>query len=645
MAAQPSLAAQRALPYASPSTIPLIQRSQYLADALSSLNQQGSQGFQSWGGLGASLLADAILQHKRTSTDAALTGASKSDMANLATAMTQGMGGAAAAPVAPEQAAPAPPLFSPGEQAPDKPTMGGGMGLSPADSAALGNAVYGEARGEPPEGQQAVASVILNRAHQSGQPVSQVVAAPHQFSGYDPNRQADPNQLAAVMQNIGGLADGSMPPTTTADHFYAPQGMPNGQAPSWAQGQPAQTIGHQQFLTLNGSQQPQVQPISQPMGQASQAASQGPAPQPMAQLPQAAPQQPQGIPTGPGATPQELALVQSYLHSGNPSLFNEGLALAQKIRDRQAAPIELAKGDYWDPKTGQARSAAQFQDVAGPENAFSQRGPDGQLHVTARPDVGSVPSGMQLQNGRLVPIQGSQPRPLTDLSERARMGISAADHNAYAIGPDGKVTKTADAPYGPTEIQSMRQNFFGSDETKKAMEGISAYNGLTSVIHNMAPSGVLNTAAIDSYLRGINPGMGAKNGTVSMFLDHIGGVSQGLREHILSHFDGKGYLTPDTLQNMVQVVHDYTASHRSAALSRAQQDAAFVAPFGYGPKDLAEDIPDISAPPASNSRGYNLNPQGANSPPPTGGPGGPGAGTYSRDELLAEAKRRGLKVP
>lgn len=249
----------------SPTIAPMVQRSQYLADALQSLQTGGQKGFKSWGGFGSTLLADAILEHKRKKADEELATARTDEDTRRSDTLTKALE-AFGQPSAPaEQQFPASQVSAEEPAQPMnldgiKPTMGGGMGLSPQDREALANMVYGEARGEPPEGQQAVASVALNRARASGQPVSQVVSAPHQFAGFDPKRTPDPAQLAAVMQNIGGLADGSMPPTTTADHFFAPRGMPGGQAPSWAQGQPAQGIGNHQFLTLNDQgQQPQAQ--------------------------------------------------------------------------------------------------------------------------------------------------------------------------------------------------------------------------------------------------------------------------------------------------------------------------------------------------------------------------------------------------
>src|SRR5438094_786151 len=45
--------------------------------------------------------------------------------------------------------------------------------------------VLGEAGGEGPQGQQAVAHVVLNRARQSGQSTDQVIFAPNQFEPWN----------------------------------------------------------------------------------------------------------------------------------------------------------------------------------------------------------------------------------------------------------------------------------------------------------------------------------------------------------------------------------------------------------------------------------------------------------------------------
>jgi len=56
----------------------------------------------------------------------------------------------------------------------------------------LGLLIYGEARGEPVEGQIAVACVVRNRMTKSGKPWHEVMLAPKQFSCFnlgDPNRE------------------------------------------------------------------------------------------------------------------------------------------------------------------------------------------------------------------------------------------------------------------------------------------------------------------------------------------------------------------------------------------------------------------------------------------------------------------------
>ncbi|MBV9842410.1 MAG: cell wall hydrolase [Sphingomonadaceae bacterium] len=120
--------------------------------------------------------------------------------------------------------------------------------------------VYGEARGEPPEGQQAVASVVLNRSRSSGQPVSSVVTAPGQFEAWDTpsTRNAmvalDPSSAAyqSIRANILPIVTGAAPdPTGGADHFYAPslQASDGRKKPAWDNGS-GQAIGNHLFFRL-----------------------------------------------------------------------------------------------------------------------------------------------------------------------------------------------------------------------------------------------------------------------------------------------------------------------------------------------------------------------------------------------------------
>ncbi|GIQ68580.1 spore cortex-lytic enzyme [Xylanibacillus composti] len=83
------------------------------------------------------------------------------------------------------------------------------LGLSDNDLNLMANAVYGEARGEPYEGQVAVAAVILNRIKSASFPntVSEVIFQPRAFTAVaDGQIWLTPNERAkqAVMDAING---------------------------------------------------------------------------------------------------------------------------------------------------------------------------------------------------------------------------------------------------------------------------------------------------------------------------------------------------------------------------------------------------------------------------------------------------------
>lgn len=120
--------------------------------------------------------------------------------------------------------------------------------------------VIGEAANQSPEGQQAVAAVIMNRANQSGMDVPGVVFARNQFEpwgnaktrsyleGIDPN---DP-KYQRVAANIAPFLSGEVgDPTNGATHFYAPRaqaalGRP---APKWDNGTGVD-LGDHRFFNL-----------------------------------------------------------------------------------------------------------------------------------------------------------------------------------------------------------------------------------------------------------------------------------------------------------------------------------------------------------------------------------------------------------
>lgn len=121
----------------------------------------------------------------------------------------------------------------------------------------LARTLWGEARGEGPAGQVAVAWTIRNRVNDGnprswwGEGYAGVCQAPWQFSCWnknDPNysylsgaKQIPPSQYALVMRVAKLVVDGGTPdPTGGATHYYA-KSMKT--APKW-------TVGAKQTVTI-----------------------------------------------------------------------------------------------------------------------------------------------------------------------------------------------------------------------------------------------------------------------------------------------------------------------------------------------------------------------------------------------------------
>ncbi|MFE7062451.1 spore cortex-lytic enzyme [Sutcliffiella sp. NPDC057660] len=136
---------------------------------------------------------------------------------------------------APQQEEPAKPAPAPEEPEEEKQTatnMPGGY--SENDIQLMANAVYGEARGEPYEGQIAVAAVILNRINSPTFPntVSGVIFEPLAFTAVaDGQIWLTPNDTAkrAVIDAING-----MDPTEGATYYFNPDTATSG----WIWGRP-----------------------------------------------------------------------------------------------------------------------------------------------------------------------------------------------------------------------------------------------------------------------------------------------------------------------------------------------------------------------------------------------------------------------
>lgn len=132
------------------------------------------------------------------------------------------------------------------------------MPLSDQDRDLMIRTVIGEAGDQPPDGQAAVAHVIMNRTAtgQWGKTPSSVVLAPHQFEPWSTRARElvgispQSRQYQRVGQIVDSVASGASPDNTSgATHFLDPgivKARRGGSLPDWAQG-PSIAIGDHNF--------------------------------------------------------------------------------------------------------------------------------------------------------------------------------------------------------------------------------------------------------------------------------------------------------------------------------------------------------------------------------------------------------------
>lgn len=131
------------------------------------------------------------------------------------------------------------------------------MGLAPYDVEILARTIFGEARGEPREGQVAVAWTVKNRFESkkwfSAKSVAGVCLKRAQYSCWNPGDPTYRRMVQATKLELEPFAEigqavfgGSEPdPTGGATHYYAEHIA----SPNWAEGkQPSAIIGHHLFF-------------------------------------------------------------------------------------------------------------------------------------------------------------------------------------------------------------------------------------------------------------------------------------------------------------------------------------------------------------------------------------------------------------
>lgn len=491
-----------------------VRRSQYLADALKQLGEEGSKNIQSPGELVAKLLATAVLNRAGKSADRSALQSILNQQNNESDTMLAGLrppapatplptlGPAPSAP--PPSAAPAPQP----EPAPPPPQIAPtASNYTPQDHDALTRMLATEAIGEGPDGMAAAGHVALNRlknGYGGAKSLSDVINQPHQFEGMSRANQVSPQDYAAAGQVADQVLAGQAPdPTNGAMAFLNPdlQVKLGRRVPAWAAGGDGHRIGNHVFF---GAQGPQLaQNTAQPPGnlpppppppdpngpdiqnvpQISAGANPFPPSAPGSVTPGAgaapAGVSPQAVPAGAsaaqGITPEQIGLVEKLLK--NPRTHEVGMAYAMELQKKAAEPTkfqtQLVNGmpAWLDPEHPGVMQTAPIPDQA-------------QTHVLTGDDAArfNVPPGtvvMRSPNGdlkfekpatgQMVTSQPGQPyaeKPIPGGSNDAT--VPQRPQQGYQYGPGGQ----APIAGGPADPKAPMNVVAGTEKIQGAIQPI-----------------------------------------------------------------------------------------------------------------------------------------------------------------------------
>ena len=123
-----------------------------------------------------------------------------------------------------------------------------------ASAGVVADTLYLEARNESERGLRAVATVIYNRAKNTGKTFETVCLQPFQFSCWNasrtrkivPRRRSDVKAYILCLQIEKELLKGNFKPLGDWTHYYNPRLC----SPKWARGVECVQIGSHVFLTL-----------------------------------------------------------------------------------------------------------------------------------------------------------------------------------------------------------------------------------------------------------------------------------------------------------------------------------------------------------------------------------------------------------
>lgn len=562
----------------SPQTALAAQHSQYLAQALAAMREQG-QNIRTPVALGANLLAEALMQRKYGQSMQDFTTAAAGDRGRFASDLLGSLkadDAPAAAPSAAAAVAPVPDVSTPpppptpqntvpslSRQAMDYFT---GQGLTAPQAAGIVGNFGAESSLDPTRANAAEGAFGL------GQWRGPRLAALHQFAqqnGLDVN---DPKtQFAFTMQELRGPEGAAFKrltsatdPAGAADAFTAyerPAGYtPNGPASNVALIDRREAGAQAAMPPAAGiTTGPQTGSAPSPSPSASAVpAPGGPASAPAAASPAAGAQvAPQFIHAP--VTQQEIDLAKQWM--SDPRTYQRGVELAMDLRQRQATRIP--------PKV-------QISDTTGQAVSYDPYGR-------------APPTAEQIRNFRLNPtasVQGSNivsydPRDPTHPTitqtglPTERKAMMMSDGRGGYVNVPGPMTDSERGAY-----LGLRNDFYGSDPNKEYEKTANALNAVNDMLaHATKNNGVLDMGVLDNLIQA-QTGLSAKQGNVQLLLSHLGVPQEFLGR--ISNLFGNGPITSEVLQQMRSVLRSYATQQAAGAQHRLDQQNALSKAQGFG---------------------------------------------------------------
>lgn len=150
--------------------------------------------------------------------------------------------------------------------------------------------------------------------------------------------------------------------------------------------------------------------------------------------------------------------------------------------------------------------------------------------------------------------------------------------------PNGDVeVKQGGTAWTPKDVQDIRKGAMESQEMKQAKASLVAYDSLKRNTGGTM-TGPQAYDILDTWIRTINPGAVARQGSIEAAMSEVGMPQTYLG--LVQHLIGMGKLTPETQQAILDGVLPFVQGHWDQANAINQDNATAASRHGYDPRDI-----------------------------------------------------------